>query len=169
MLLFFINLGQDPARQSHPAEPLLRAIAGGMAPGQISTNRGALSLCSRCHANQGPRACCLEPPAEPHFSSWLLNVQWISEACGWRLGFSGTPPPCAQPSGTGPERQSWGTMLILVERQTLPDAEKPVTWNCRLIHLNWLSPRRNSRSAQTPDKEVGKQTGGALGGVRPRR
>ena len=68
-----------------------------------------------------------------------------------------------------PERQSCGTMLILVERQALLDAEKPATWKCRLIHLNWLSPHRNSRSAETSDKEVGKQTGGALGGVRPRR
>ncbi|XP_027414846.1 endothelin-3 isoform X1 [Bos indicus x Bos taurus] len=31
-----------------------------------------------------------------------------------------------------------------------------------------LAARGNSRSAETSDKEVGKQTGGALGGVRPR-
>lgn len=136
-------------------------------PGQVSASKGALYAAT--HPNQGPRACCLEPPAQPHFSSWLLNVQWVTEECGWRLDFSGTPPPRAQPSETISERRSWGTMLILVERQALLDAEKPATWKCRLIHLNWLSPHRNSRSAQTPDKEVEKHTGGALGGVRPRR
>lgn len=164
-------MGQDPARQSYPAEPLLRAVAGGMAPpgaSWASKHQQGGSLCSRCHPNQAPRACCLEPPAQPHFSSWLLNIQWITEECGWRLDFSGTPPPCAQPSETTRE-------AVLRDhaytggKTSLTGCWKTSHMESRLTHLNWLSPHRNSRSAETSDKEVGKQTGGALGGVRPRR
>uniref|UniRef100_A0A4W2CWQ9 Endothelin-3 n=1 Tax=Bos indicus x Bos taurus TaxID=30522 RepID=A0A4W2CWQ9_BOBOX len=95
--------------------------------------------------------------------------------CTWSLAARGRTAPYGLSSyrGSGSRgRRSAGQF---------PQSPQPVKGTLRcactesdddacLQFCTWsLAARGNSRSAETSDKEVGKQTGGALGGVRPRR